>query len=68
MNKQEWLKEALSYIDSLNSEEFEAFLTSCVPCYRINIDYRDIQLGKAVMLSDAANMDTYCTVDICLAA
>ena len=68
MNKQEWLKEAVSYIDSLDSIEFEAFLISCVASYYIKIDYKDLQLGKIVILSNAANMDTYCTDDICLAA
>jgi len=29
LKKQDWLKEAVSYIDSLNSEEFEAFLKNC---------------------------------------
>lgn len=68
MNKKDWLKEAVSYIDSLNSEEFEDFLISCVPFYNIKTDYKDIELGKSVILSDASNMDTYYTDDICLAA
>jgi hypothetical protein len=67
MNKHEWLREAVSYIDSLNSEEFEAFLKSCA-CHTVKTDYKDIQLGEAVILSEAANMDTYHTDDICLAA
>lgn len=68
MDKQDWLKEAVGYIDSLSSEEFEAFLISCVYWYSVEIDYKDIQVGKSIILSDAANMDTYCTDDISLAA
>jgi hypothetical protein len=46
MNKQDWLEEAVKYIDSLNSEEFEEFIMSCVPCYNIKTNYSDILLGN----------------------
>ncbi len=61
MNKQAWLDEAIDYIDSLNSDEFEEFIMNCVPRYEMNIDFDDIKLGKNVSVSKAANMDCYYT-------
>jgi hypothetical protein len=68
MNKQDWLKEAVTYIDSLNSKEFENFLMSCVPSYNVKIYYSDIKIGKNIVFSKAANMDIFYTDSISLAA
>jgi len=68
MNKQEWLKEAIDYIDSLTTEEFEEFLASCAPFHDVKVDYREIQFGKSIVLSNAANMACFYPDDISLAA
>ncbi|MSP27136.1 MAG: hypothetical protein EXR80_01445 [Methylococcales bacterium] len=73
MNKQDWLEEAVKYIDSLNSEEFEDFIMSCVTCYAVKMDYSDIKIGKKTVFSDttlakSANMDIYYAETMSLAA
>lgn len=68
MNKQDWLKEAIDYIDSLDTEEFEDFLVSCVPYNLVSSDYNDLQHGRVILLSSAANMDEFYTDNISLAA
>ena len=42
MNKQQWLEEAIGYIDSLNTEEFEDFLLSCTSYNLVITNYNDI--------------------------
>ncbi len=73
MNKQDWLEEAVKYIDSLNSEEFEDFIMSCVACYDVEMNYSDITIGKIAVLSnmsfsESANMDIYYAETMSLAA
>lgn len=68
MNKQDWLKEAVNYIDSLNTEEFESFLSSCVSCVEVETDFTEIQIGKTLYISTAANMDAYYSDSVSLAA
>lgn len=68
MNKQDWLKEAINYIDSLDSDAFEEFLINCVPTYKIATDYSDITHPSLLIVSKAANMDGYYSDDLILAA
>lgn len=68
MNKQEWLEEAISHIDSLNTEEFEEFLWTCTTYNLVITNYSDIQHGKCIVISKAANMDNYYAENISLAA
>lgn len=71
MNKQNWLNEAISYIDSLDTDEFEDFLLDCIP-YHIIIDtkYSEITIGKLIPFPNTitANMYSYYTDDISIAA
>lgn len=73
MDKQEWLKEAIDYIDSLSTEEFEEFLANCIPVYDVKIEYKDIDFRKTIKVptasaSEAANMDCFYSDNISLAA
>jgi len=68
MNKQEWLDEAINHIDSLSTEEFEEFLLSCTSYNFVITNYADIQHGKCIVISKAANMDCYYAENISLAA
>lgn len=71
MNKQKWLEEAIAYIDSLDTNEFEDFLLSCIPHQVIiNTSYAELKVGKFIKISDleAANMDSYYTDSISLTA
>jgi len=71
MNKQAWLAEAIEYIDSLDKNAFEEFLLSCMPQqFVLDTSYDEIKLGRLVRVSnfEAANMDTYYTDCISMAA
>ncbi len=68
VNKQEWLEEAIEHIDSLNTDEFEEFLLSCTSRNIVITNYTDIQHGKCIVISKAANMDSYYAENISLAA
>jgi hypothetical protein len=70
MNKQHWLREAIAHIDSLNTQEFENFLLGCIPHHVVKTAYNEIKHGKFISISgtEAANMDSYYTDSISIAA
>jgi len=45
MDKQRWSREAIAYIDSLNTQEFENFLLDCIPHpVIVKTAYKEIKL------------------------
>lgn len=60
MNKQNWLNEAIEYIDTMNSEEFESFLESCIPHYnQVKTDYAEVQFQSALVLSEMTSINNF---------